>query len=152
MRRHKNLIIGAIALLAVLVIGGFFVWGAFMEKPEYTAVYLRTGDLYFGELVRFPHYGLKQPYLLQFNKDNQQNPFSLQSFKDAIWGPEDFISLNRDEVVWTASLRSDSNLAKLFASNPNLAPSQGTSNAQGGANQGLPPAQLPPQATSTQGR
>ena len=152
MRRHKNLIIGASALLVVLVIAGFFVWKAFMEKPEYTAVYLRTGDLYFGELVRFPHYGLKQPYLLQFNKDNQQNPFGLQSFKDAIWGPEDFISLNRDEVVWTANLRSDSNLAKLFASNPNLAPSQGAQNPQSGANQGLPPAQSSSQASSTLGR
>ncbi len=152
MRRHKNLIIGASALLAVLVIGGFFVWKAFIEKPEYTAVYLRTGDLYFGELVRFPHYGLKHPYLLQFNKDNQQNPFGLQSFKDAIWGPEDFISLNQDEVVWTAHLRSDSNLAKLFATNPNLVPSQGAPNPQGGVNQGLPPTQLPSQASSTQGR
>lgn len=121
---HKYFIVGLVVLIAAILVGVFFWWNGASGKSAYTAVFLKTGDLYFGKLQRFPSYGLKQPYLLQINKDNPQNPVSLQSFKNVIWGPEDFININREEVVWTANIRSDSNLAKILDTNPDLSASQ----------------------------
>lgn len=121
-KTNKVLLVVVIILLVVLT--GFVVWKEVAGKPTYTAVYLKTGDLYFGKLVRFPYFGLKQPYLLQINQTNQQNPLSVQRFKNVFWGPEDYLRINRDEVVWYTTLRDDSDLSKVFTANPDLVPQQ----------------------------
>ncbi len=131
-----------VALLAVLVVR--------LSNPSgqtITAVYLRTGDLYFGELTTFPSFGLKNPYLLAINQQNQSNPVNIQKFSKIFWGPEDYMKINRDEVVWTANLTPDSNLVKLIQTNPDLIPPQTTSGAQ---QNGTTPSQpLAPTASST---
>lgn len=119
-KTNKILLIIVIVLLVVLT--GFVIVREFVGKPTYTAVYLKTGDLYFGKLVRFPYFGLKQPYLLQVNQTNQQNPLSVQRFKNVFWGPSDILKINRSEVVWYTTLRDDSDLAKVFTENPDLLP------------------------------
>lgn len=117
---NKYLLLGSVVLLVAILFVSMFLWKAVTEKPTYTAVLLKTGDLYFGTLQRFPSFGLAHPYLLQINKDDVQNPVSVRSFKSAVWGPEDFMTINRNEVVWTASVRSDSNLARFLDASPNL--------------------------------
>jgi len=125
-----------VALLGLLV----FKWSSNSSTPKLTAVYLKTGDLYFGELTSFPTFGLKNPYLFTVDQQNKDNPVNVQKFSKIFWGPEDFIRINRDEVVWTATLRADSNLTKLIETNPDLIPPQqgtqtlnqgGTENTQG---------------------
>ena len=111
-------IIVLVVLLLILV-----VWQVFFAKSQYSAVYLRTGEVYFGKLVRFPYFGLKNVYSLQATGD-QQNPIRIQKFADSFWGPEDYIKINRDEVVWYTKLKSESQLNQLFATNPNLVPQQ----------------------------
>lgn len=118
---NKTLIAAVLVLAAVIV--GLVVWKVWPSKSFY-GVYLRTGDLYFGELVRFPSFGLKQVYLLQVNQQNQQNPVSIQRFNRVFWGPEDFLRINKDEVVWTAKLSDKSELVKVFLENPELQPTQ----------------------------
>jgi hypothetical protein len=119
-KTNKILLIVVIVLLVLLT--GFVIVRELVGKPTYTAVYLKTGDLYFGKLVRFPYFGLKQPYLLQVNQTNQQNPLSVQRFKNVFWGPSDILKINRSEVVWYTTLRDDSDLAKVFTENPDLLP------------------------------
>ena len=121
-KTNKVLLVVVIILLVVLT--GFVIWKEVAGKPTYTAVYLKTGDLYFGKLVRFPYFGLKQPYLLQVNQSNQQNPLSVQRFKNVFWGPSDVLKINRSEVVWYTTLRDDSDLAKVFTQNPDLLPQE----------------------------
>jgi len=121
-KTNKVLLIVVIVLLVLLTV--FVVVREIVGKPTYTAVYLKTGDLYFGKLVRFPYFGLKEPYLLQVNQANQQNPLSVQRFKNVFWGPSDFLKINRSEVVWYTTLRDDSDLAKVFVQNPDLLPQQ----------------------------
>ncbi|MGC9611205.1 MAG: hypothetical protein ABSE68_03255 [Minisyncoccia bacterium] len=128
---NKVLLIVAIALLLALV--GILVWQNWFSQPSYYAVYLRTGDLYFGQLSRFPSFGLSRVYLLQVNSQNQQNPVNVQKFSNVFWGPEDFIKINRDDVVWYTKLRSDSQLLRLIESNPELTSPQ--TNANQGAQQ-----------------
>ncbi len=119
MKTNKWLLVAVIVLVVAFL--GVVAWKQFGEKEKYTAVFLKTGDLYFGKLVRFPYFGLEQPYLIQITKDGQPN---IQRFKNVFWGPEDVMKINRDEVVWYTDLSDDSQLAKVFTENPNLAAPQ----------------------------
>ncbi len=112
-----------IVIVVVLIIAGigFFIWRPWSGSGYY-AIYLRTGDLYFGQLVRFPSFGLKNIYTIQVNSQNQQNPLSIQKFTNIFWGPEDFMKINKDEIVWMVQLNSAGQLAQLIKNNPNLVP------------------------------
>ncbi len=133
-----NKILLAVVIVLVLVVVGILTWN-WWGATSYYAVYLRTGDLYFGQLVRFPSFGLKNIYTIQVNSQNQQNPLSIQKFTNIFWGPEDYMSINRSEVVWTTKLNSTGQLAQLIKNNPNLVPPAGA---------GQTPTQTPP-ATQT---
>lgn len=125
MKNTNKLLFASVIILALALVAVFALrdWN---KEESYYAVYLRTGDLYFGQLTRFPHFGLRNVYLLQVNRDNAQTPVSLQKFTSVFWGPEDYLEINRSEVVWTAKLSSAGQLAQLLKTNPNLtaAPSQ----------------------------
>jgi len=137
---NKFLFLLVVVLIVALV--GIVVWQTGMVKGSYYAVYLRTGDLYFGKLVRFPRFGLKNVYLFQVTQ-NEQSPVNIQRFRDVFWGPEDAISINRDQVMWMAKLRSDGQLSQLLKNNPSLAPQQGAgqgaTGTQGVNERGAPP-------------
>ena len=121
-----------LGFVVVLVVVIAIVWGVFFTRASFYAVYLRTGDIYFGKLVRFPHFGLKQVYTIQVNQNNTQTPLSVQKFSNVFWGPSDYLQLNRDEVVWMTKLSHEGQLAKVLTDNPDLAPpvSQGSSQQQ----------------------
>jgi len=138
-------VVVAVLLLAFI---GVLVWQQWFSTPDFYAVYLRTGDLYFGRLVRFPSFGLEQVYLLQVNQGNQQNPLSVQKFTNVFWGPEDYLNINRQDVVWMTRLRSDSQLRQLLLTNPSL---QAPAGSQNSAQNQAPSTQLPvtPESTST---
>ena len=122
---NKILLAVAIVLSVILLALLAFKWTGSSNK-DITAVYLKTGDLYFGELTTFPTFGLKHPYLFTVNKSNKKNPVNVQKFDKGFWGQEDYIKNNRDEVVWTAKLKPDSQLVKLIETNPDLIPPQRT--------------------------
>ncbi len=120
--KNNKVLIWVVVVLAVALIGvvGWQLWGS--GSPLY-AVYLTTGDLYFGKLVRVPYFGLENVYLLQVNAANQENPVSVQKFTNVFWGPEDFVKLNRDEVVWMTRVSDGSQLTQVIRANPDLIPS-----------------------------
>ena len=120
--KNNKVLVWVVAVLAVAVIGvvAWQAWGS--ESPLY-AIYLRTGDLYFGKLVRVPYFGLKNVYLLQVNAANEENPVSVQKFTNVFWGPEDFVKINRDEVVWMTRVSDASQLTQVIRANPDLVPS-----------------------------
>ncbi len=120
-----NLILLIIVVVLVLLIAGWGVW-KITSGSQFSAVYLTTGELYFGKLVHFPNYGLKQVYTLQVNTQDQENPLSIQKFGDVFWGPEDFLKINRDRVIWSAGLDSEGQMAQFLEQNPNLLPQQQT--------------------------
>lgn len=120
--KNNKALVWVVVVLAVALIGvvAWQFWG--VEAPLY-AVYLRSGDLYFGELVRVPSFGLKKVYLLQVNAGNAENPVSVQKFTNVFWSPEDFIKINRDEVVWMTRVSDQSQLVQVIRANPDLVPS-----------------------------
>jgi len=85
--------------------------------------------------------------MLQVNRDDVQNPLSIQKFANVFWGPEDMMRINRSEVVWMTKLKNDGQLAQLLRTNPSLTSSnprdgmngQNNLTPQGGAiNNNLP--------------
>jgi len=119
--KNNKILVGVVVVLAVALIAvtAWQMWGG---SGTFYAVYLRTGDLYFGELVRVPYFGLKKVYLLQVNAGNAENPVSVQKFTNVFWGPEDFIKINRDDVMWMTRLSETSQLSQVIKANPNLTP------------------------------
>lgn len=123
--RNVNKILLAVAIVLLLILVGILVWQNWFSKPVYHAVFLRTGDLYFGQLSRFPSFGLSHVYMLQVNSQNKDNPVNIQKFSNVFWGPEDFMKINRDDVVWYTQLKSDSQLVRVIETNPDLLSSAG---------------------------
>lgn len=127
---NKNKFI-KIALIAVIVLLGVLVYISFINKVgsiknPYYAVYLQTGDLYFGHLCKFfSKYTLTNIYLLQ---REQSGNFSLQKFEQSAYQPEDKMVLNKDNVVWISKLKSNSPLISIFegkqAPTPTTTPSE----------------------------
>ena len=136
----NKVLLGIVIILAVILVA-LVIWQALFTTSPMYAVYLKTGDIYFGKLVNFPSFGLTDVYTLSVNQQDAQNPVRVQKFSNVFWGPGDFLKINRDEVVWTNQLSSDSQLLQLVKSNPNLLPT-----TPQGALQGLE--QTPPAPVS----
>lgn len=124
MNKMNRILLWVIGVLVIILLV-LVVWQIFFGKSAYYAVYMRTGDVYFGKLMRFPSFGLSNVYTLQVNAQDQQNPIRVQKFSDVFWGPEDWLKLNKDEVVWYTKLKSEGQLSQLLLTNPNLTPQQG---------------------------
>ena len=112
-----NKILLAIVIILLIALGVVVYWQRSGFEKSYWAVYLDTGDLYFGKLSRFPKLSLNDVWFLQRNPQDTQNPLSLTKFGNAFWGPEDKIYLNEKSVVWKTKLREDSQVVQ-FIKNP----------------------------------
>jgi len=84
-----------------------------IENPYY-AVYLQTGDMYFGKLSRFPKLTLSDVWFLQRNIDEEQGGFNLIKYSDAMFGPENKMEINKENVVWISKLRDDSQVVSFI--------------------------------------
>lgn len=130
--KKVNVVLLIIVIVLILLIAGWGIWKLTSNSnSKFSAVYMTTGDLYFGKLVRFPSFGMKQVYTLQVNAQNQENPLSVQKFSNVFWGPGDFLKINRDQVIWMTSLNDLGQMSQLLTNNPELLPTQQQAPAQG---------------------
>ena len=114
----KRLVGLVVAVVVVLIIVGVWV-GVKLTQPAdqkasaYTAVYLTSGDVYFGKLRWFPWPHLKDVWLLQqgVGADGKAQ-FGVVPFTSAFWGPTNKVYLNMREVLFWAHVRADSEIAK----------------------------------------
>jgi hypothetical protein len=125
MSKINKALLGLVVILLV-ALAGVVYWqkGGFEEK--YSAVYLNTGDIYFGKLSRFPRMTLRDVWFLQKGSDEKQG-FGLSKFEKAFWGPEDEMVISGENVIWVTELKADSEVVKTIK-NPQIAAS-----AQAGA-------------------
>lgn len=103
---NKILLVLVVVLLVILAV--VIYWQKVGFEKSYWAVYLNTGDLYFGQLSRFPRLALSDVWFLQRNVDDEENPFSLSKFERVFWEPENKIYINEKNIVWKAKLKKDS--------------------------------------------
>jgi hypothetical protein len=106
-----NIFLLVLVVVLLLILGGVVFWQKIWSQPSFYAVYLDTGDLYFGRLAKFsPKYSLTDVYFLQRNADTPSQPYSVQRLDQAFWKPENKIKLNPAKVVWITKLASGSEI------------------------------------------
>ncbi|MCL5004357.1 MAG: hypothetical protein M1170_00165 [Patescibacteria group bacterium] len=77
---HKtNKILLTIIIVLAAALMAIVYWQKVGFNKDYWAVYLDTGDLYFGKLSYFPKASLSNAYILQRNAQDSQNPFSISA-------------------------------------------------------------------------
>lgn len=106
-----NKILLALIILLIVALGALvYVQKGLWEKPYY-AVYLSTGDLYFGQLAG--NY-LSNALLLQQSDKNGTQSVVLSEFKKAFWGPDGGVALNPEQIVWKAKLGGESQIIEFI--------------------------------------
>lgn len=137
--KNKNLLI--VAVVAAVVLLGFGVWAgvAIFGKDNaagpspFSAVYLSTGDIYYGKLRWFPWPHLTNVWLLQRGQDAQgQVQLGIAPFTSSFWGPMDELDLNPSQIIFWTRLRNDSQLAQALANPSAVQPIGSGQGAQSG--------------------
>lgn len=116
----------AILFVCALVFGGLIVYTftalpAVISGDSYQAVFLTNGQVYFGKLVTSRgSYKLSDVYYLQSKQQIQAQGADSTSDADMaliklgkeLHGPEDWMLINREHVVFVEQLREDSRVAQ----------------------------------------
>ena len=115
MKKNMKVVIIIILIIVGIGVGMLLARRGASNTSEYSAVYLTTGDMYFGKLSWFPHPHLTNVWLLQRGVNAQNQPqFAIVPFKTAAWGPADELNVSEKQIIFWTSLRSDSQIVKGF--------------------------------------
>lgn len=113
----KRFAILLVALVVVLI--AVVAWGALDAKSKgkgqsgYTAVFLVSGDIYFGNLSWFPWPKLANVWFVQRGVDEQNRPqLAIVPFASAFWGPAGDVYLNPKQVLFWAPVSASSQIAR----------------------------------------
>ena len=142
-------------IVIIVIIAAAVAWTwvtvAAMQSPDgpspYSAVYLTSGDIYFGKLSWFPEPHMTDVWYLDRSVDSSgQTQVSIAPFQGAFWGPMDEVTLNPQQILfWTSISKSSQLVADL--NNPSLLQQQ--SQGQSPASASSTPSTLPGSATSS---
>ncbi len=119
-----------IAVIVVVVAVAVWTWIAIiaMHSPDgpspYSAVYLTSGDVYFGKLSWFPEPHMTDVWYLNRSVGaNGQSEVSVAPLNGVFWGPVNEITFNSRQILFWTNL---SNSSKLVADmeNPSLVQQQ----------------------------
>lgn len=94
-----------VIVFALIIAAGAVAWALGIFSPSYYAVYMTTGDLYFGKLMPFSH-TLTDVWYLQ--RDAQGQALNLVDFTKTAWGSGGDLNLNAQHVVWRSKLAPSS--------------------------------------------
>jgi hypothetical protein len=82
-----------------------------LKKNVYHAIYMRSGDIYFGVLTRSSKLMLSNAYAL-IRDNNERSPYQIIKITDMAWGPAGSLELNEKQVLWIAELAADGTVMK----------------------------------------
>lgn len=125
---RKALIATAVVLIAIF---GFAVYSdRNLDKKQLSVVYMSSGEIYVGKIVKFPKLQLMDAYLLQAvkkideNAEPQTDPetgeiiqpqaktsFQLTPLSEALWAPQR-LYLNKDQVLFYGPVKDSSSVAE----------------------------------------
>ncbi|TSC96649.1 MAG: Uncharacterized protein Athens071426_14 [Parcubacteria group bacterium Athens0714_26] len=112
-----------IAVVLALLIAKFNILSVFVPSPKYAAVYLTTGEVYYGRMSMFGGFKLSNVVTLQKDKDGN---ISVQKLNDAIWKPKNPVSFQKDHIVFWSYLDSTSPLIDVIENKTQAAANQPT--------------------------
>ena len=129
----------AVAVIALLVLGGGKSESSFVNKGKYQAVFLNGGQVYFGKIGEYTgkYLTLTDIYYLRVNQQVQPGTqqttqdISLAKLGNELHGPEDEMVINRSEVQFWENLKDDGQVVKAiteYKKNPEAANQQQTTN------------------------
>lgn len=118
MSKLNNILISVIVVL-LIVLGIVIYWQNGGFEKNYWAVYLDSGDLYFGKLSNFPQLSLTDVWFLQSNLNNEENSFGIEKLTNVFWGPKNQLYLNQENIIWKVELEDDSQVVQFIKSNQN---------------------------------
>lgn len=117
-RMMQTRIVVAAVLVVILVAGGIWI-GMVVGRPSdtslspYSAVYLTSGDIYFGKLSWLPWPRLENVWFLQRSQlATGETQLAVAPLRQAFWGPSERVFLNPRQVLFSTRLRADSPVAK----------------------------------------
>jgi len=115
-----NIILSVIVLVLLIILGVVFWKPSFLSSfttPCYYAVYLSSGDLYFGKMSWFKPHTLSDVRMIQREQASEEAEpvLSLVEFnKSVIWGPTGDLKLNEKNIVWISKLNNESQVVQLI--------------------------------------
>ena len=117
MKKKTVILIAIIAILAlalgVLITLKVLSKSDEMKASKFTAVYMASGDIYFGKMSWFPWPKLQNVWYLQRGVDKENQPqLGIMPFNKIIWSPIDEIRLNSKQIILWTKIREGSELAK----------------------------------------
>jgi len=160
MKISKGLVITLIVILVVFLVGagvwvGISIIGGNSSPSAlspYSAVYLSTGDIYFGKLSWSPAPHMDDAWFLQRSTDAKGNPtVGVYPFSQVAWGPSDTVYFNSSQIIFWTRLNSTSSIAQLIA-NPAAATAQQQSAAAAQIPSGSAVAPIATSSPSTSGQ
>ncbi len=132
----KKILVLLLIILFILIF--LIIWLlAQIERPDdssslspYSAVYLSTGDIYFGKFSWFPRPHLKEAWFIQRGVDAENKAqLSVAPLNSVFWGPVGELNLNPNMIIFWTKLKNDSQLVQMLnAKNGNIAPLPQTNN------------------------
>lgn len=108
---RQNLAKVVFVIVLIVLLSGVMAFllvkfGLVNSEPSYSVVYLETGEIYFGELLRLPFVvWLKNAYVLQRGQNGELSVLPLSA---TIWQPQGVLRLNPSKIVFTASISKQS--------------------------------------------
>lgn len=118
MKKKTLAIIIILVVIVALIVGAYLAVKIFnkpqeLKASEFTAVYMTSGDIYFGKMSWFPRPKLQNVWYLQRGVDQQNNPqLSIAAFKKVLWSPIDEVRINPKQIILSTRIREDSELAR----------------------------------------
>lgn len=124
------IIAGIVVLLALVswfVFSGMRSSGTFIESSKYQAVFLTNGDRFFGKLERVDDHQLRLTEVFFIESTTEgENPSTQSEQSDesvtrliplveqSMYGPEDEMIINQEQVLFFLNLKSDSRVSQLI--------------------------------------
>ncbi|MDD5547744.1 MAG: hypothetical protein PHN74_02530 [Candidatus Pacebacteria bacterium] len=104
-KQVRSIILGAVIIIAAVIIAIIInKAGMFGGEKKYAAVYLSTGEIYFGEFSNFMRPKLSNIFLIQQTQDG----LAVQKFTNSVWKPKEPMYLNDEQIVFWSRIESDS--------------------------------------------
>ncbi len=114
--RYLIFILTGLIVVAVVAAGYFFVAGRnLVEKKGVSAIFLSSGQVYFGNLedVNSQWVILKKVYYFQnLNNPQAKDNLSLVKLGQEVHQPLDILTINRNQILFIEQISSDSRVIK----------------------------------------
>ena len=142
------MVVVAVIFIAVGIWIGLSLVGNRAESASvalspYSAVYLSTGDIYFGKLDWFPTPHIENAWFLQWSTDAKGNStVGVYPFNQVAWGPAGDVYLNSKQIILWTRLASTSTIAQTMEN-------RSAATAAAAAQQNAPITQTPTVTAST---